>query len=109
MATNKYLLKPDEINELINSMGYGIVSDRITIDGKKVGYMYRVIPEEGEDSGWRFTAGDESQEYIDDEKNSMIFDLNTIANYDKSIIPYLAFPTGSEFERIQGKDEFQKL
>ena len=109
MASNKYLIKTDQIKNTINPMGYGIVSDRITVDGEKVGFMYREKPEEREDSGWRFIAGDESQAYIDDEKNSMIFDLNTIANYDEAIIPYLALPVGSELERIPGKDEFQKL
>ncbi len=40
-----------------------IATDRITVDGLPVGYMYREKPEEGNpfegyDSGWRFTAGD---------------------------------------------------
>ena len=44
-----------------------IATDRITVDGLPVGYMYREKPEEGDpferyDSGWRFTAGDESDE-----------------------------------------------
>ena len=37
-----------------------IATDRITVDGLPVGYMYREKPEEGDpferyDSGWRFT------------------------------------------------------
>ena len=42
-------------------------TDRILVDGEKVGYMYREEPADGNDwdSGWRFTAGDESQEYMD--------------------------------------------
>ncbi len=109
MASNKYKLKSEDIKTLINPMGYGFVSDRITVDGEKVGFMYRDRPEEKEDSGWRFLAGDETQEYIDDEKNSMIFDVNTIANYDPAIIPYLTMPIGSELERIADKDDFIKL
>lgn len=41
--------------------------DRILVDGCKVGYMYREEPDvdcEMADSGWRFTAGDESEEYM---------------------------------------------
>ena len=42
-----------------------IVSDKITKEGYKVGYMYREKPDEGvPNSGWRFTAGDESDEYM---------------------------------------------
>lgn len=37
-----------------------VVSDKITKEGFKVGYMYREKPEEGRpDSGWRFLAGNE--------------------------------------------------
>lgn len=44
-------------------------TDRILVDGCRVGYCYREEPEEGDenwDSGWRFTAGDESDSYMDD-------------------------------------------
>ncbi len=37
----------------------------------------------------------------------MIYNVNTIANYDKAIIPYLNLPFGTELERIQGTDKFQ--
>ena len=42
-----------------------IVSDRITKEGFKVGYMYREAPDEDNpDSGWRFLAGDEDEAYM---------------------------------------------
>ena len=45
-------------------------TNRIIVEGKKIGFMYRDIPKKGrEDSGWRFIAGDESSEYMADEKN----------------------------------------
>lgn len=40
-------------------------TDRILVDGCKVGYMYREEPDSDSsmpDSGWRFNAGDESKE-----------------------------------------------
>ena len=61
--------------------------------------MYREKADRPDDSGWRFFAGEESQTYIDDPKNTMIYDVNTIANYDPAIILYLDAPPGSEFER----------
>src|SRR4051812_7471011 len=54
-----------QIRRLIPNMGACIASDRITVNGVPVGYMYREHPHEQTDSGWRFFAGDESQEYSD--------------------------------------------
>ena len=58
-----------------------IATDRIVVDGCKVGYMYREEPDPGRpDSGWRFTAGDESDEYLDAPEHSGIYTLNTLCN-----------------------------
>ena len=71
-----------------------IVSDKITKEGYKVGYMYREQPDEGRpDSGWRFMAGNEDDEYMNNPNNHHIFAVNTICNYDKDIIPYFLFHT----------------
>ena len=67
--------------------------------------MYREEPSFDEDSGWRFFSGTETQEYVDNPKNLMIYDVNTIANYDHAIIPYLNMPIGAELERT-AKDSF---
>ena len=71
----------------------------ITVDGFKVGYMYRDEPDNEQDSGWVFTAGQESQAYMDDADHHGIYDVNTIANYDPDIIPFLDAPAGMAFER----------
>ena len=76
-----------------------IATDRILVDGCRVGYMYREEPDGDWDSGWRFTAGDESDEYMDDPNNSGIYALNTVANNDPEIIPFLTSPYGSAFFR----------
>ncbi len=83
-----------------------IATDRITVDGSPVGYMYREKPKEGAwfegyDSGWRFTAGDESDEYMQTIENSGIYKLNTICQYDPDIIPFLHAPYGTAY----GRDE----
>ena len=78
-----------------------IVSDRITKDGFKVGYMYREQPSDGRpDSGWRFTAGNEEDEYMRDANNHHVFAINTICNYDRDIIPYLRSEIGSAYIRV---------
>lgn len=78
-----------------------IVSDKITKEGFKVGYMYREEPEQGiPDSGWRFLAGNEDDEYMNNPNNHHIFSINTICNYDKDIISYLYSDIGSAFIRV---------
>ena len=37
----------------------------------------------------------------------MIYNVNTIANYDRAIIPYLDLPFGTELERIENTDKFE--
>lgn len=103
--------KKTNIKEEIQSIGFCLVSNMITLEGKKVGYMYREELEEDaeNDSGWRFLAGIETQEYVDDEANSKVYEVETIADFDPSIVPYLDFPFGTELERIEGKDEFIKI
>ena len=76
-----------------------IATNRITVEGCKVGYCYREEPDGGWDSGWRFTAGDESEAYMDDPNNAGIYKLNTICNDDSDIIPLLHTLAPCAFER----------
>lgn len=93
----KHLFEWDEPN------GEGcIVSDRITKDGWKVGFMYREEPTPGNpDSGWRFFKGDEDEEYSNNPNNHHVFALNTICNYDHDIMPYLHSPIGTYLIRTE--------
>jgi hypothetical protein len=102
----KFAIPGDQIQRIISPMGGCLATDRILVDGKKVGYMYREITERAEDSGWRFFAGDESQEYIDDISHTAIYDVNTIANYDRDIIQYLQVPPPCAFDRVKGTHNF---
>ena len=43
--------------------------------------------------------GGENQEYADEPSHFGLYDVNTIANYDREIIPLLDSPVGSAFER----------
>ena len=93
----KLKLKGEDIKPLLEWDGPSgcIATDKITVEGFKIGYMYREKPNpKYPDSGWRFFQGEESDEYIKDVKNSGIYDLNTICNYDPSIIPLLKSPYG---------------
>ncbi|TGP27073.1 MULTISPECIES: DUF2185 domain-containing protein [unclassified Mesorhizobium] len=87
------------------AVGYGscIATDRITVDGAKVGYLYRETPDDPSDSGWRFFAGDESDEYVENPGKFGLYDVNTIANYDPLIASCLEASSGSAFLRVEGK------
>lgn len=106
MAKN-FKLKAEQIVDLIEVMGGCIATDKITVDGELVDYMYREEPSNEIDSGWRFFSGTESQAYIDDLKNSDVYDVNTIANYDPAIIPYLDLPVGTKLDRVRGSANFR--
>ena len=92
----KFLLNEENIKPLIKIKGSCIASDKITTMGKKIGYMYRENPTSEFDTGWRFFAGDEDEQYTNDSNNFEIYELNTICNYDQDIIPYLLNEIGSK-------------
>ena len=107
MIEKKFKIKANEFVDLVPKMGGCFATDKITVEGIKVGYMYREKSDEKMDSGWRFFSWTEDQEYVDDPNNMMIYDVNTIANYDRAIIPYLNLPYGTELERVENSNEFQ--
>ena len=102
----KFKLLPEEIKPLVTGHGACMATDKITVDGEPVDYMYREEPINNVDSGWRFFSGTETQEYVDDSNNSAFYQINTIANYDSAIIPYLDLPFGVALERVRGTNSF---
>ncbi|MDO5572574.1 MAG: DUF2185 domain-containing protein [bacterium] len=79
-----------------------IVSDMITKEGWKVGYMFRDEPVKDQpDSGWHFFKGDEDEDYSNDPHNFHVFALNTVCNYDPDIIQYLNSPIGAHLIRTK--------
>ena len=108
----KYYIKPEDIKELFHTDGPDgcIASDRIMVDGEKIGYMCREYADHDGDSGWRFTAGDEDEEYMSIPENAGVYTLNAVANVDMDIIPFLNSPVGSGFFRDENgklvKDDF---
>lgn len=105
----KFALPAEKILRLVPAQGYCFATDAITVEGRKVGYMYRETPENDSDSGWRFFSGEETQEYIDDPDNLGLYDVNTIANYDPEIIPHLNEPVSSAYERDTISGVFRRI
>ena len=98
-------IKKEDIKELFHwDEGEGcIATDRIMVDGEKVGYMYRENSDFAGDSGWRFTAG-ENNEYMSEPSHSGLYTLNVVANNDEDIIPFLNSPIGTAYYRGENGD-----
>ena len=98
----QFALAPSDIKSVAEGHGSCFASDRITVDGRPVGFMYRDPPRDDADSGWTFLSGDETQEYLDEPTNLGVYNVNTIANYDPTIVSHLDAPPCSAFERQAG-------
>lgn len=104
----KFKLSANQIRDVATGHGGCIATDKITVEGERVRFMYREEPSNDVDSGWRFMSGYESDEYMNDAENHGVYDVNTIANYDPDIVPFLDAPIGSAFERPEG-DQFVEV
>jgi hypothetical protein len=99
MSSKRFYLSKDQLKSIAPGLGGCIASDRIVVDGRKVGYMYRDVPHNPMDSGRRFVAGDEDEAYMAEPSHHDIYDVNTVANYDPQIVPFLHMAVGSRLER----------
>lgn len=78
-----------------------LISELVTVSGMRITFMYREEPDPAAgDSGWRFLSGQEDDRYLSDLSHADVFDLNTVANIDVTIIEYLDSPPGSAFLRL---------
>lgn len=75
------------------------VTHNILYEGRQVGYLYREEPDCDDDSGWRFTAGDETDEYMEDSDNSSYVSLGAVLREDDSILTLLECEVGVAFVR----------
>lgn len=108
MRKREFFIPPEAIKPgLAPGRGLCFATDRITVEGYPVGYMYREKPDWPRDSGWRFLAGDEPPGYVDDPDNLALYDVNIIANYDPAIVPFLDASLGWAFERNPRSGTFE--
>ena len=75
------------------------VTNNILYDGQLVGYLYREAPDTDDDSGWRFTTGNESDEYMDDTANSSFVSLGAVLRVDDSFLKFIEREAGVAFAK----------
>jgi hypothetical protein len=110
MKTKYFKLSPDQITQLVPAtMGGSLATDKIMVDGLPIGRMQREQPINEKDNGWIFTAGDEDEFYLNDINNWGTYSVNSIANLDRAVIPYLRLPIGTKLIRVQGTDDFTQV
>jgi hypothetical protein len=98
----KKFFRAGPLRRLVDDPRACIASDRILVDGCRVGYMVREEPTMPEESGWQFFSDDESEDYLDTAANFGVYGLNSVANVDPDVVPFLWAPTGAEFRRTDG-------
>jgi hypothetical protein len=108
LPAKQYKLAADQLQAIATGYGACIASDKITVDGQPVRFMYREEAVHEDDSGWRFFSGTESDAYMEEPSNHAFYDCNTIANYDRSVVPLLGSPVGSVFEKPPGATDFEQ-
>ena len=97
-----YYVKAEDMQNLLPDWEEAngcIATSRITVEGCKVGYCYREEPDGDWDSGWRFTAGDESDEYMDDPNNAGSTASTPSATTIPTLFPCYIRPPPCAFER----------
>ena len=75
------------------------VTNRVLNDSKPAGYLYREEPDHEDDSGWRITANDETDDYMENSTNCSYVSLGAVLNRDDSFLELLESPVGSAFFR----------
>lgn len=107
---NKWFVpKEREWVALLPHNGGCIVSNRIA-EGAEIGYMYRDEDPSAEwaDTGWRFFAGDEPEEYTENADNFSIWSLNDVCNVEPQVLGYVEAEPGAAFER-DGNRKWRRL
>lgn len=84
------------------------VTKKVLYDGAKVGYLYKEEPDYDDDSGWRFLAGDETDEYMDSGDNSAYVSVGAVLREDDSFVHLLDREEGVAFLREEN-GEFIEL
>lgn len=77
------------------------LSTRKILDGESIRFAERLEPNNDSDSGWAFSAGTETQDYMDDPKNLAIVRLSAMLAKDPALQKIIESPIGSVYRRTK--------
>ena len=83
------------------------ITKRLVEENSKIGFAYREKPDNETDSGWRFLVGNESQEYIDNPDNLLLYSIEDIIKLDDDIKSILNSEINTAFEKVD--TEFKQI
>ena len=84
------------------------VTNNILYEGNAIGYLYREEPDTEDDSGWRFTTGSETDEYMNDSENISYVSLGAVLREDDSVVSLLEHASETAFSKDENGN-FVKL
>jgi hypothetical protein len=67
-----------------------------------VRFMYKTVPADLRDTGWRMYSGYEDPEFLADKKNMLPYPIETLIKLDSSLEALLSSKPGSVWERVPG-------
>ena len=85
------------------------ITNRVLNGEATARYVYREAPDSENDSGWRITAGDETDEYMDDPENSAYVSLGAVLRRDDSIRSLLDTPAPCAYWRNTANEQFEPV
>lgn len=104
---NEFISKEQDFEILTELLKTCIVTKKLLDENWKVGFMQKMKPTSEMDSGWFLSVGNETQDYVDDQKNLCAITLNELCKKDSTIISYLINKkVGDALIRISN-DEFE--
>ncbi len=59
-------------------------------------WIFREIGVNSEDNGWRAFGEEDSEEYVNDPKNLVVVDFNTLAKIEPAVLRIYELPVGSD-------------
>ena len=68
-----------------------------------VRFMYKTVPADLRDTGWRMYTGYEDPDYLADKKNMMPYPIATLVEMDGSLEKLLDSKPGAVWERVPGE------
>lgn len=67
-----------------------------------VRFIYKTVPADLRDTGWRMYSGYEDPEFLNDKKNMQPYPIETLTKLDDSLEALLSSKPGSVWERVPG-------